>query len=745
MTPLAIALIVLVAMFLLGLPIFMSLIISSVVAILAGGDILPLSVIHNSLFDGLNLFPLLAIPCFVVAGTLMEFGNITQQIVDVVKQLVGRVYGGLGITTILACTFFAAISGSGPGTVAAVGTILVPAMVRNGYSKDYASAAASSGGTIGILIPPSNPMIIYAILGNLSVTAMFTAGFIPGFIVAFAMIMTAYLLAKRNGFKGDENAAPFNMKFFLRSCGNAGFALATPFIILGSIYTGWATPVEASVVAIVWALFVGIVINRVLRPRHIYRALLEGAMTCGAVLLIVGMGFFQLGAEISMTPLGQGIGGSIVRQKKTWLAVVICFAMGAIITISEPDLQVLANQVAAIPNAVLIWTVAAGVGVFTAVAVLRILYRVPLSKMLLGLYLLLFVVSLFVPNEFLAVAFDAGGVTTGPMTVPFIMALGVGVSSIRGDRHAADDSFGLVAMCSIGPILAVLILGIVFRASDSTYIPPVLPEVRDSVELWQLFHVSLPTYLEEIAVSLLPIIVMFGIFQFVALHMDRRSLGRIAVGLAYTYVGLVLFLTGANVGFMPAGNYLGQVLAGQSFRWIIIPIGMLIGYFIVKAEPAVYVLNKQVEEVTDGAISAKAMGTALSAGVSISVGLAMVRVLTGVSILWFLVPGYVFAIGISFVVPKLFTAIAFDAGGVASGPMTATFLLPLAQGACVAVGGNIVTDAFGVVAMVAMTPLITVQLMGLVAQLRTRKARRLQPAAMGAAFAGLPDDDIIEL
>ena len=271
MTPLAIALIVLVAMFLLGLPIFMSLIISSVVAILAGGDILPLSVIHNSLFDGLNLFPLLAIPCFVVAGTLMEFGNITQQIVDVVKQLVGRVYGGLGITTILACTFFAAISGSGPGPVAAVGTILVPAMVRN-----------------GILLPPSNTMIMYAILGNLSVTAMFTAGFIPGFIVAFAMIMTAYLLAKRNGFKGDENAAPFNMKFFLRSCGNAGFALATPFIILGSIYTGWATPVEASVVAIVWALFVGIVINRVLRPRHIYRALLEGAMTCGAVLLIVG-------------------------------------------------------------------------------------------------------------------------------------------------------------------------------------------------------------------------------------------------------------------------------------------------------------------------------------------------------------------------------------------------------------------------------------------------------------------------
>ena len=406
----------------------------------------------------------------------------------------------------------------------------------------------------------------------------------------------------------------------------------------------------------------------------------------------------------------------------------------------------LANQVPSIPNRTLILSVAAGVGLWLVFAFLRMLLGIALPKLLVLFYGIIFVLAAFVPKEFLAVAFDSGGVTTGPMTVPFIMALGVGVSAIRGDRHAADDSFGLVAMCSVGPILAVLLLGIVFRASDSTYIPPVLPEVSDSVELWQLFHVSLPTYLKEIAGSLLPIIVMFGVFQAVALHLDKRTLSRIAVGLAYTYVGLALFLTGANVGFMPAGNYLGQVLAGQSFRWIIIPIGMLIGYFIVKAEPAVYVLNKQVEEVTDGAISARAMGTALSAGVSISVGLAMVRVLTGISILWFLIPGYAVAIGIAFVVPKLFTAIAFDAGGVASGPMTATFLLPLAQGACAAVGGNIVTDAFGVVAMVAMTPLITVQLMGLAAQLKTRKARPAQPAAVGAAaFADWPDDAIIEL
>ena len=465
----------------------------------------------------------------------------------------------------------------------------------------------------------------------------------------------------------------------------------------------------------------------------------------GAAMIVAGIMFFTLGAEMSMTPMGERVGAVLTRSRRLPVILGVGFLLGFLITISEPDLQVLANQVPSIPNRVLILSVAAGVGLFLVFAFLRMLLGIPLPKLLVLFYGLLFALAAVVPKEFLAVAFDSGGVTTGPMTVPFIMALGVGVSAIRGDRHAADDSFGLVAMCSIGPILAVLILGIAFRASDSTYLPPVMPQVEDSVELWQLFCEALPTYLKEIAVSLLPIMVLFGVFQLAALRMDRRSLGRIGVGLGYTYIGLVLFLTGANVGFMPAGNYLGQVLAGQSFRWVLIPIGMLIGYFIVRAEPAVYVLNKQVEEVTDGAVSAQVMGIALSAGVSISVGLAMVRVLTGISILWFLVPGYAFAIGISFVVPKLYTAIAFDAGGVASGPMTAAFLLPLAQGACTAVGGNIVTDAFGVVAMVAMTPLITVQLMGLVAQLRTRRAGSPQPQTAAAVFACWQDDEIIEL
>ena len=476
-----------------------------------------------------------------------------------------------------------------------------------------------------------------------------------------------------------------------------------------------------------------------------------GKILVGLFYTYIGLVLFLTGANVGFMPAGNYLGQVLAALPYRWVLIPLGMLIGYFIVKAEPAVYVLNKQVEEVTDGSISakamgTSLSIGVALSVGLAMLRVLTGISILWMLVPGYGIAIGLSFFVPKIFTAIAFDSGGVTTGPMTVPFIMALGVGVSAIRGDRHAADDSFGLVAMCSIGPILAVLTLGIAFRAADSTYIPPVLPEVADSVELWQLFREGLPTYLAEIARSLLPIVLMFGAFQLIALRLDRRTLGRIGVGLVYTYIGLVLFLTGANVGFMPAGNYLGQVLTGGGMRWVIIPIGMLIGYFIVKAEPAVYVLNKQVEEVTDGAISAQAMGLALSAGVSISVGLAMVRVLTGISILWFLVPGYVFAISISFVVPKLFTAIAFDAGGVASGPMTATFLLPLAQGACVAVGGNIVTDAFGVVAMVAMTPLITVQMMGLVAQLRTRKARTAQPAAvLATVFADLPDDAIIEL
>lgn len=438
----------------------------------------------------------------------------------------------------------------------------------------------------------------------------------------------------------------------------------------------------------------------------------------GAVLLIIGMMFFTLGAEMAMTPMGERIGTKLTNTRKISVVIVLCFILGFIITISEPDLQVLAEQVPSIPNYTLIIAVATGVGIFLVAAVPRMLFGIPLAYMLLILYPIIFILASIVPQDFLTVAFDSGGVTTGPMTVPFIMALGIGFSAVRSDKHAENDSFGLVALCSVGPILAVLLLGLLYHPGESGYEQTMIVKTDNSVEMWQLFQEGLPYYMKEMLISLLPIILFFFIFQIVSLHLHKKTLVKIIIGIIYTYIGLVLFLTGVNVGFMPAGNYLGQVIAGLSYPWIIVPIGMLIGYFIVKAEPAVYVLTEQVEELTSGAISAKAMGMSLSIGVALSLGLAMVRVLTGVSILWFLLPGYAVALGLTFFVPKIFTAIAFDSGGVASGPMTATFLLPFSMGACEALGGNVVTDAFGVVAMVAMTPLITIQILGLIYQIQ---------------------------
>lgn len=458
----------------------------------------------------------------------------------------------------------------------------------------------------------------------------------------------------------------------------------------------------------------------------------------GALLILLGMMFFTSGAEIAMEPMGERVGTAMTKTRKLFVVVFLSFLLGFIITVSEPDLQVLAEQVPSVPNLILILSVACGVGVFLVAALLRMLFSVPLPPLLLIFYGGVFALSLFVPKDFLAVAFDSGGVTTGPMTVPFIMSLGVGIAAIRNDRHAADDSFGLVAMASIGPVLAVMVLGMIYDPENAPYVPPTVPNIRDSVELFQLFSRGFPKYISEIAASLLPILLFFLAAQIVALRLNRRQLLRIGMGLVYTYLGLVLFLTGVNVGFMPAGNYLGSMLA--QFRWpaVIVPVAMVMGWFIVRAEPAVYVLNHQVEEITGGAISASAMGTALSVGVSVSLGLSMIRVLTGISIFWFLVPGYAIAIIISFFVPRIYTAIAFDSGGVASGPMTAAFVLPLAQGACTALGGNIVLDAFGVVAMVAMTPLITIQIMGLAAKMRNK-------AKKSASATVLSDDTIIEL
>ena len=459
----------------------------------------------------------------------------------------------------------------------------------------------------------------------------------------------------------------------------------------------------------------------------------------GAIMLIFGMGFFQLGAEIAMTPLGEGIGVQISKTKKLWMVLLIGFIMGAIITISEPDLQVLAEQVPSVPNEVLILTVAVGVGLFLALAIIRIRYKISLSAVLIVLYALLIGGSFFIPQEFLAVAFDSGGVTTGPMTVPFIMAMGVGLASVRSDQNSASDSFGLVALSSVGPILAVLILGCFYKPTEAVFTLADVATVVTTLDVVKIFITGIPAYVGEVFISLAPIVAVFVIFQLSTHRYQARQVKRIIIGTVYTYVGLVLFLCGVNIGFAPVGSSLGKELASLPYNWVLIPIGMVIGYYIVKAEPAIQVLNHQVESVTDGAISVKMMNRCMSIGVAISVGLAMLRVLTGISIQWIVIPGYLIALVLSRFVPKIFVGIAFDSGGVASGPMTSTFLLPLSIGVCDALGGNLMTDAFGVVALVALTPLIAIQLMGLVYQIKTSRQQK-----QVEQVAELPDDsDVI--
>ena len=447
--------------------------------------------------------------------------------------------------------------------------------------------------------------------------------------------------------------------------------------------------------------------------------------TVGAIMLIFGMGLFQLGAEISMTPLGDGIGVQMTKFKHIITVAVISLAMGVIITIAEPDLQVLAEQVPSIDNMTLILTVAIGVGIFLAMAVLRIIWKIDLSILLMGMYVVLMTVSFFVPKEFLAVAFDSGGVTTGPITVPFIMAMGVGISSMRNSKNSSDDSFGLIAMSSGGPILAVLILGLFVKGGVSEHASEAVPTVGTMRDVVWEFAIELPNFFKEVLITIFPIVVVYILFQLISRHYQKTQRRRIAVGFVYTFLGLVLFLCGVNVGFAPVGTLLGRELAKASYKWILIPIGMLIGYFIVKAEPAIQVLNAQVQSVTSGTISSKSMNRALQIGVSASVGLAMLRVLTGIPIYYIVIPGYVIALVMSIFVPKIFVGIAFDSGGVASGPMTSTFLLPLCIGACEMVeGGNVMTDAFGAVALVALTPLIAIQIMGLQYRFKTAKLEK---------------------
>ncbi|MDR2523167.1 MAG: DUF1538 domain-containing protein [Synergistaceae bacterium] len=446
-------------------------------------------------------------------------------------------------------------------------------------------------------------------------------------------------------------------------------------------------------------------------------------MVCGMLILVVGLTLFSLGTEIAMLPMGGHIGSALLKSKKLSLLVFGCFIFGFVVTIAEPDLQVMTKQVPSVPDLTLLCSVAAGVGLFLVLAMLRMLFRFRLAHTLIGMYAITFALALF-SADYLAVSFDAAAVTTGPVTVPFLLALGSGFAAVSGGRGAEEDNFGICAVCSVGPILAVLITGLFFDSHSTGYALETLGAVEGLAEVARLFGHGLTESFWDVGMVVVPIVGIFGIFQVTHLRLSRTELVRIGVGILYLLFGLTIFLAGVDKGFMPAGKYLGEAMGALDYNWILIPICLAIGACVLVAEPAVHVLTKQVEEITNGSISRRTLLFSMALGVGVAMSLAMVRILFQVPVWWVILPGYCLALAMTFFVPGMFVGIGFDSGGVAAGAMSATFVLPFTIGVCEAVGGDIMLNAFGVVGTVSMMPPITLQIIGMLYNWRLKKAAR---------------------
>lgn len=463
-----------------------------------------------------------------------------------------------------------------------------------------------------------------------------------------------------------------------------------------------------------------------------------------ALLLVFGIGLFNLGADLAMTPMGTHVGSGLTKTKSLKLLLIVCFALGFFITIAEPDLTVLASQVKDVINStLLIVFVGVGVGLFLLIAILKIVFKRQLASLLMFFYMLIFALaSLLITSgneELLALSFDSGGVTTGPITVPFLMALGVGIAITIGGKRANENSFGIIALCSVGPIISVMILGI-FTNGDLSY---TVPNYQIADNVFSVFFKTILSVTKEVTLALGLIVIFFFIINFMFLKLPKKKIIQLLIGILFTYIGLIVFLTSVNIGFMPIGYKIGEALGSNDNKLLISLAGFVLGLVVVLAEPAVHVLNKQVEEITDGNVSKISMLIALSIGVGISLCLSMIRIIYDFSILYYVIPGYFIALGLSFFVPRMYTAIAFDSGGVASGPLTSTFILPFSIGICMSIypdGNKILTDAFGIVAMVAMTPLITIQLLGF----RSIIAKRMREKIAMRRILDENDDQIIE-
>ena len=437
-------------------------------------------------------------------------------------------------------------------------------------------------------------------------------------------------------------------------------------------------------------------------------------LVVGAFCLIFGIALFTLGAEGSMSPMGAQMGSGLSQKNKIWLTLVTALVIGLLITLAEPDLAILSGQVNGLNPWVFRIVVAVGIGVFLLLGILRTLFKIKTNIIFTIGYAIIFILVIFAPQKLWALSFDSSAVTTGAISVPFLLAFGMGITAVRSQGQE-NDSFGLMGICSVGPVITVLVLSLFINVDKLTLAASA--EVGTTGVMADLGHL-IPEFLEEMAISILPIVAIYMLFQVVMLKLPWFKVAKVGMNLIYTYVGIVIFLVGVNLGYLPLATVLGESLA-ENHQLLLMPIGLILGYFIISAEPAVHVLKKQVEEITGGAIKQRVIVFAMSIGVALSVGLAVLRSMYNVNILYFIIPAYAISIGLSYFNPQIFTSIAFDSGGVATGAMAVSFILPFMKGI-----SSSFDNSFGTLALMAAFPILAVQILGCIYKIAMKKAER---------------------
>ncbi len=484
------------------------------------------------------------------------------------------------------------------------------------------------------------------------------------------------------------------------------------------------TKLKEVLISVLPIVIIVLILNFTLVPMEL---LLLMRFLIGSAFIVVGLTIFLVGVDNGITPIGNTIGAAMAKTNKIWMVVIAGLLLGFFISVAEPDLHILGGQVAMVTSGFIskgsiVVIVSIGIAIMLALGLIRIVYNFPLYKLLTALYGLIFILAIFTTPEFLAISFDASGATTGALTVPFILALAMGVSRLKKDSKASEkDSFGLVAVASTGAIIAVIVLSIISKTDKITAV--LVYDASTSSSIIGPFLNIIPKISYEIVIALFPILLIFVVFQKVSFKLHKKTVRKILFGMLFTFIGMVLFMVGVNAGFMEVGSTIGYNLASLDNKAYIIIVGFILGLVTVLAEPAVYVLTHQIEDVTSGYVNRKVVLLALSIGVGLAVALAVVRILVPGLKLWhYILPGYIISIGLSYIVPKLFVGMGFDAGGVASGPMTATFILAYAQGAADSIPyADVLIDGFGIITMVAMMPIIALQILGFIYKIISRK------------------------